>query len=77
MSHLDQIDIATIKRVIKLSKNVDLDLLDEVEQNELSFKSRVHLIDILSECFTAYGLDTDDEPNDFGLKIEAVIDKLN
>ena len=58
------------------------DLLDSIPLEPEILKSvdearRVQIIDMLVDKFSANGLRPDDEPNDLGLAIEALIDAFN
>jgi hypothetical protein len=43
----------------------------------ISQKEALELLDRLSDLFVAEGLGAEDEPNDYGLRIEALIDRIS
>jgi hypothetical protein len=51
-------------------------LLSTLDADELDFEVISELCDVLIDEFSEFGLDSNDEPNVFGLEIEHLIDLI-
>lgn len=69
-------DFDYIKKVIDNQYRDALSLLDRLKEGHADKDDLDLLVDIVSDDFSRNGLDDNDEPNDYGRKIESLIDKL-
>ncbi len=71
-----------IRRQISVSEVIgggkfDIDQIEKLTKSDMSTEDRRLLIDYISDEFARNGLRQDDEPTEYGLKLECLIDKLN
>ena len=71
-------EIALIKDALKYKDRLDLMIIlkDDSESFELTDDQLIDVDDCCKDYFCAVGLDNKQEPNEKGLKIERLIDKI-
>jgi hypothetical protein len=74
---LNNEDIKNVRKAINNDYDSTIELLKKINSDELDAQEKTKLIDILSLDLVRNGLGTDDEPNDYGLALEHIVDKLN
>lgn len=77
MGNILEEDIQLIQRAIDQQYQSNLKLLDRLKDHKTSAEDRLLLIDIVNDDFARNGLDGNDEPNSYGMKLEAIIDRLS
>jgi hypothetical protein len=70
-------DFVYIQKAIDNQHQANLVLLERLKDSGANREDLQLLTDIVSEDFSRSGLNGEDEPDDYGLKLEAIIDKLN
>ena len=70
-------DIMHIQRAIDNRYQASMDAINRFKEDKATKDDRQLLLDIVSDDFSRSGLDANDEPTDYGLKLEALIDKLS
>lgn len=70
-------EIVCIQGSIDNQHQANIVLLDKLKHGDVSEEDLRLLMDIVSNDFSRSGLDDNDEPNKYGLKLEAIIDKLS
>lgn len=54
-----------------------IELVDRVKNGSASLEERQELIDLVNDEFINKGLNSDDEPNQYGIELERILDVLN
>ena len=78
MSYFDEDTIALVEQAIQSNddKQPYLALLEKMKVEALNEEERAIITDVVSDELTRHGLNPDDEPNEYGVRLERVIDKL-
>ena len=70
-------DALYIRKAIDNQYQANLAVLGRLKDGQASGDDLLLLVDIVNDDFSRNGLDIHDEPNDYGLKLESIIDRLN
>jgi hypothetical protein len=76
MTTLTQDDHELLRRTVAERNSDLLPLLSQIDRRPLTSDEREELRGVLVEELTAAGLGPGDEPTDYGLQLEALIDAL-
>ncbi|MDR1432955.1 MAG: hypothetical protein LBI61_01260 [Puniceicoccales bacterium] len=71
-------DMEFLEKIFKNQKKVDMTLLNKIKNfAEVSRDNITGVIDVISDELMEYGFSENSEPNEYGLKVENLLDKIN